>query len=100
MAYVDHVYPDHRTYRGAVTFSRGFRNAWLDGWRDEDRKRDRTRRQGQCDPCPTHGGARCGYRVGDPLPCTRAPLDGFTILLGAQHEEYKNILPPPPGGEA
>lgn len=25
-------YPDHTTARGAVTFSRAFRHAWLDGW--------------------------------------------------------------------
>ncbi len=25
-------YPDHRTWRGAVTFSRAFRTAWRDGW--------------------------------------------------------------------
>lgn len=28
----------------------------------------------QCDPCPTHGSAGCGYRVGDPVPCTRQPV--------------------------
>lgn len=30
-------YPDHRTSRGAVTFSRGFRNAWRDGWEYQDK---------------------------------------------------------------
>jgi len=37
-------YEDHRTYRGAVTFSRAFIKAWLEGWdetnkelKDEDR---------------------------------------------------------------
>lgn len=25
-------YPDHRTDRGSVTFSRGYRTAWRDGW--------------------------------------------------------------------
>lgn len=27
-------YPDKRTYRGSVTFSRSFRIAWFDGWED------------------------------------------------------------------
>ena len=27
-------YPDKRTARGSVTFSRAFRNAWFEGWRE------------------------------------------------------------------
>jgi len=30
----DCPYPDHRKASGSVTFSRAFRNAWYDGWRD------------------------------------------------------------------
>lgn len=29
-------YHDHRTMRGAVTWSRGFRKSWLAGWDEED----------------------------------------------------------------
>lgn len=27
-------YPDHRTNRGSITFSRAFRRAWFEGWHD------------------------------------------------------------------
>ncbi len=30
-------YRDHRTDRGHITFSRAFRAAWRDGWRDRER---------------------------------------------------------------
>lgn len=30
-------YPDHRTWRGAVTWSRAYRKEWSDGWRAGDR---------------------------------------------------------------